>query len=246
MLGGDYLIKISLTEGSASYPYFIPTYFGDHVSWEVAQLISLEESIYDKHVHLVPVAPLPAGPGNIDGIISIQGNEPLAGQQVDIILSDESNHPLLYSATTPDGAFGFNDLPMGTYLLKADLAGRPSETQVITLSSSNPTVSMVQLTIFESAFFGLEETDTFPFNSLHIFPNPVKDLLNIELEPKNAGIASIAVLDITGRTHYLDEYLLKKGEQTIRIRTTHLPAGIYLLRIHYSGFNVPVSRKFIK
>jgi PKD repeat protein len=246
ILEGEYIIKVSLARGSPAYPDFIPTYFGDQVSWDAAQLIIIQESIYDKHIHLVPVASLSVGPGSISGSISFQGNEPAAGQQVNVLLTDEANNPLLFKEASTTGTFEFNNLPYGNYLLKADLAGRSCEVQSISISPSNPSASFIQVVIFETAFFGVEESDMEPFIDIQVYPNPAKDWLNVEFVASQSGYSNLAIRDILGKAYIEEEYFVQKGEQSHRVNVSSLPQGMYLLQISVTGYQVPANLKFIK
>jgi hypothetical protein len=238
---GEYLVKIGLTKGSENYGQYLPTYFGDQVSWDAAQLISLHQDLFESHVHLVPVADMATGIGIINGYISFEGNIPAgSGLQTNIILSDEMNHPLLFTEPDSSGAFAFSGLPFGTYLVRADLAGRPCEPQPVTLSSSNPTASFVQLIINEAALFGMT------FDIGNIYPNPALHHLHSDIESIKDLSVEVTVTDIMGKTLMSQNVSLHKGSQTIRMDITSLPSGIYLLRIASSSLTGGAVKKFIK
>ena len=63
--------------------------------------------------------------------------------------------------------------------------------------------------------------------NINIYPNPVKDILNIELE--NNSKAMYQIFDITGKIIVEDE--IRKGENQKSIQLSNLSSGIYNLRL---------------
>jgi PKD repeat protein len=246
ILPGVFVLKVGLTNYSTSFSKYIPTYYGDQVNWDAAHLINLTGNSYDMHIHMVPSATLPAGPGAINGYITFQGVGPASDQQVDVILSDEYNNPLISTIPDPTGAFEFNGLPLGTYLIKADLAGRPSEAQAITLSSSSPIISLIQLVISESGFYDIEETSKNPFTSIKIYPIPAMDWINVEVESDRYISGHILVYDILGKTVLERGTAFHEGRQHLRLNISTLPQGVYMLHIQSSNDSLPAIRKFVK
>jgi hypothetical protein len=78
-------------------------------------------------------------------------------------------------------------------------------------------------------------------SGLQIYPNPVKDLLNINL-PNSENLESlkgVQILDIAGRVvETLHTTSLQNGTQTINI--SHLPQGVYFVKVENK------TAKFIK
>lgn len=67
------------------------------------------------------------------------------------------------------------------------------------------------------------------------YPNPFDENINIELHEANAGKLNISIYDITGREHYNSEFVLNPNQNHFVIATTHLPKGVYLLRLKSEG-----------
>ena len=246
VLEGDYVIKISLTEGSSSYSNYMPTYFGDQVSWDAAQLLSLDSHAYDKHVHLVAAEPMVSGPGFISGELNFTDNEPASVENIDILLSDQENHPLRFTRSDAQGQFEFTNLPYGTYLVKADYTGRPSQTYSVTLTPSSPISGSVELTVGDSAFFDIQEPADESVSLIRLFPNPAGESVNISLEIKKNMKGILAVTDFMGRIWIKQEIVLHPAVRTYRCDVSSLPPGIYILRIQPEGSSLSLTGKFVK
>jgi|GEM_PF-1766464 len=79
---------------------------------------------------------------------------------------------------------------------------------------------------------------------ISIYPNPVKDKLNVVINSIEAGKAGISITDLSGKLLYSNNVLLTAGDNTIPVITESLSKGTYLLKIVLPG-NI-VSRKFNK
>nr|MDQ3393262.1 T9SS type A sorting domain-containing protein [Bacteroidota bacterium] len=80
--------------------------------------------------------------------------------------------------------------------------------------------------------------------SLKLYPNPVQNILEVQLESKNMGITYLTVLDTKGKS--LQNFSFTKNENTIKysLNFENLPAGTYILKVQQQG---SVSfKKFIK
>ena len=86
---------------------------------------------------------------------------------------------------------------------------------------------------------GLGEFEIQP-NQLNIYPNPVEDLLNIELL-NGASASSVAILSATGNVVFEQKSV---EQSSFSLSVAHFPKGIYILQV-VVGEEVLV-RKFIK
>ena len=78
-------------------------------------------------------------------------------------------------------------------------------------------------------------------NRLRITPNPVNDVLNVEVMLDNPALKLLQVLDIRGKVIYNQEIEIPIGISRFTIPVTNFPSGIYL--IHIEGQK---ATKFIK
>lgn len=80
--------------------------------------------------------------------------------------------------------------------------------------------------------------------SLHLFPNPVHDQLQVQFNLPARGSATIQVLDSAGRKVRSSKYDGKFGTNTHSMELSGLDAGMYILRMQYKGKNY--SNRFMK
>lgn len=247
---GNYLIKISLTEGSAHFNDYFTTYFGNEISWTKADLLTISTSSYfGAEIHLSPVQELSAGAGVIKGYVKYdQGNGfslPLVSQTT-VILSDENHTPLLFTRPNPNGYFEFNGIPHGTYFLTADATGKPSTIVTFTLTANAPDISGINLTVFGSVHSGIREDLPDGMTFIRIYPNPVIDFLQVRVfSPVNAGV-DLNVIDLAGRSYYSNKTELQRGINEIVISAASFQPGVYILIIQPEGSIHALTGKFIK
>lgn len=74
------------------------------------------------------------------------------------------------------------------------------------------------------------ETSKKPFAVTQLFPNPVKDLLNIQLQSSKAQTVNATFFDITGKQLLQQTVLLQEGFNNTSISLSKLAWGTYVLR----------------
>jgi hypothetical protein len=250
VLPGKYFVKISLTENSTHFKDYFTTYNGNQVNWSQAAILSLETANnYDAQVSLVPVKGLPVGTGMIRGFVNFeQGGEyshpPIT--QTTVILADKNKVPLVYTHPDAAGYFQFDGVPFDTYFLSADATGKPSTTVMVTLTESAPVADGINLTIFGGNIFGIPEDLTAGISVTRIFPNPVRETVNLQVLSSINAAVNVQISDMPGSVHYSQADVVKKGINTLHIPAETLTKGVYLLTIYSEGYANPVTVKFIK
>jgi Secretion system C-terminal sorting domain len=68
---------------------------------------------------------------------------------------------------------------------------------------------------------------------LHVYPNPVKDELRIQLPVTSFGRTVITIFDYTGKLVASKECMLNTNQQVASIETAHLPAGTYTVKCYW-------------
>ncbi len=66
--------------------------------------------------------------------------------------------------------------------------------------------------------------------SLKAYPNPVQDVVTVEVRSRVAGKATFEVLDVTGRARQSRQQELVEGLNEVRFGLGNLPTGIYLIQ----------------
>jgi chitinase len=69
------------------------------------------------------------------------------------------------------------------------------------------------------------------FSSTKIYPNPTRELVNIEYEIKTSSDIVIMIRDVAGKTIFEKNVTVEKGQQLEQINMAHLNAGLYFTSI---------------
>lgn len=63
------------------------------------------------------------------------------------------------------------------------------------------------------------------------YPNPNKDLLNIDIETSQQKNVTINLFDANGKNIVNQKQVIENGKQTYQLNTSQLAPGVYLLNI---------------
>jgi len=89
---------------------------------------------------------------------------------------------------------------------------------------------------FKSAY-NVGINDNAAVNSISMYPNPAKGMVNIEINISLASTIDMQVLDITGRIVYAERVSVIKGQNIKHINLSNLTQGIYILSLKNDNFN---------
>ena len=81
-------------------------------------------------------------------------------------------------------------------------------------------------------------------SNIATWPNPAVDELNVAVVSEMNGLVTVTITDLDGRTVKTERTSLGGGRSQLRIATSGLNAGMYLLRISDGSMNV--SQRFVK
>ncbi len=80
-----------------------------------------------------------------------------------------------------------------------------------------------------------------------VFPNPVKDQLNILLTTRDEEKIDIEILDMPGKTIYYSDYVPAfAGKQTIHLNLPRISPGYYILKLKQNGLVISTQKLIIK
>jgi len=249
LLEDHYLIKARLTPHSINARKYFPAYFGNRLLWQDTPAYFLTQTHqYNLDIHLPPLLERPKGTGLISGSVSYhfanKGNLP--GNDAQVLLFDETNTPVDYVFSNNEGIFGFESLPFGTYKILAESTGLFTEPVFITLSAENPVVSDLQLMLYPFDITGISDLTHSKNQKFIIYPNPVNDVLNIQVIDQKATPVEYQVVSISGVKILEGEFSQSLNQQLYQINTANLAGGVYLLRIKSDKQFHWVTLKFIK
>ena len=74
------------------------------------------------------------------------------------------------------------------------------------------------------------------FSLSKIYPNPVKDIVTVELQATVAGDIQVILYNILGvQVKAWDSIYLSQGDQQIKLDLSLIKSGVYILKITQSG-----------
>lgn len=251
VLEGNYLIKIGLTENSAHYNNYMPTYYVDKETWYYADFMNhYDTNSYSNDLKLIYVPDNLTGPGKISGTLyenyrpSYESNRTIDNT---LIMLSANGSIASYTHTDKNGYFEFNNLPLGTYYVKAEYIGLYSQNYMVNLTSSQPANNNVSLQLFQNNSYGigdLSSVDNFVISE--IYPNPVNDKLTFEINSRTNFSAHLRIIDIFGKTVYKDILSVDDESSTINIDVSMLSNGLYMLQLQNKETLENIIKKFIK
>ena len=158
------------------------------------------------------------------------GTYPVNPQQVDNFSTDNCQLPSPLVFTLSQTQFGVNDAGPNPVVLTATDGSGNTDTCSAVITVIDPNVSLL---------------DGVGAGWLKVFPNPVNDVLHIQLQSESDWLQSVEVFDLTGRkvmNHQPTNSLIRD----LQLEMGHLPGGTYYVSLHsekaHSYFKVVVAR----
>lgn len=165
---------------------------------------------------------------------------------VEIVLYNVEGEPVAYTFSVSDGTYQFNNLPYGEYTIQAEMQGKDTQRTPVILTENSTNVS-IDFRVNESAIYylGIDALNKPKIQVGNIYPNPVTDNLNLELNVPVSETATVEVIDMQGRIVHRELAVLSNGNNRISIKTGNFVKGVYQLRIKTDG-NKPIQRRFVR
>ncbi len=221
---------------------YLPTYYGNTITWEQATMITLGTENNPYNINLVPSDQMTPGPGSTAGQINLSKLKSSLVDKVNMILKNSQGQPIGFTKVSTSGAFTFPSMAYGTYYLHPEMPGVTSDEVMIVLTPSKPHADVV-MTFNGKKIMGIRDELSL-VNHWSVYPNPVIDHLDLHIDLKQATTAAIDLYNVTGERVSGSEIRLNEGTNTTRISTASLPAGIYTLRL-LSGEGLILTTKLI-
>ena len=236
----NYIVKIIPDSNNCTVTQYAPTYYGNTLFWEQAAIINDSSNDFSKDVNLIITSPN-SGQGSFSGTYKFNGTlKPCT----EILLLDINKFIITYAFTDANGNFNFNNIAYGTYILHAEDAGVITNYETITISANNPT-AIVQL--YNAILNVLNFNDNSAAVKVgDVFPNPVKNVLNIDVELAYSSNLIIELYNILGKKIFKNSYSMTDGKHNISIPVDELSNGIYFLHISSADNKFSEVKKFIK
>jgi len=129
------------------------------------------------------------------------------------------------------------------YYLYPELSGVSAEFIRVELTSEQPT-AQVNMTFSGGSITGIENQNELVFAG-EIYPNPVTDILKINIEALEMSDVGLKIIGTDGRVYRASNLILNGSTETIQINVSDLPKGMFILQItdHNQVF---LNKKFIR
>lgn len=234
----------------------VASYYAEREHWENAHLIALNADVFDVDILLRSKAKnMPTGTGEIQGVfllpvepfkaLSVFCGDWFNRQPESICSAGLSNisitlyNPGLnssfdYTLTDVHGRFSFRNLPFGFYRLHAEVPGYPVNiSPVFHLNAENNSVNDVEMKVeLEKISIYLPEQPIPDFDLASVFPNPVRDVLTIQLDAGESY--TLYIYDLNGRVLMEQQIKTDGGEGfpsfSLNISALQIGAYVGLLR----------------
>jgi PKD repeat protein len=228
-----------------NFSNYLPTYYGDVINWEDATMISLGQANNPYNINMVNATSTPlGGNGTISGQITNSAVKS-AGflDKINMLLFDENKVAIGYTSVSADGEFNLDNLEMGLYYLYPELSGVSAQFIKVELSAEQPDVQ-VYMTFSGGSITGIDNPEQI-IEIGEIFPNPVGDQLNININSKQLQEVMLSITGIDGQVYATSRVHLNSGNDQIRMNVDDLPRGMFILHIA-GNHQVNLNKKFIR
>ncbi len=122
-----------------------------------------------------------------------------------------------------------------TFLARYDINNLPTEP--FTLNYPKVSIKFVadnwqEGNGFELEFYKIEGVDDHSgIENVSIYPNPATNLINVAIEATDAQDIAASIVDMTGKTIYVEQFSFNGGEQIYTIPVNNMAKGIYFLNL---------------
>lgn len=250
LLEGEYITRVQLKSNSVFFGQYLPTYFGNCLSWEQARVISLYSNNFECDINFIKKTDAQNGSGLIQGNITYgtggENPENVPAEGVSILLMDNFETCTHYFESDNDGNFEFEELPLGTYKVHAEIPGKHTIPAVVTLDANNTNFNDLLLIILSNQItFDIKETGSSYLESISdVFPNPSNNRAQINLDVLNPSRLRINIVNATGQLITSEIYQAQQGINRLNLNTDNLSEGMYSILI-LTEDNYLISRKLI-
>ncbi len=252
---GSYMVKAKLEGTIPGTSGYIPTYSLNTPYWYNAASVTHNAGTDTLHVNMI-YGIVPPGPGFIGGLISsgagkgTSGDAPARGMLV-YLIDALSNNIMTYTYTDNAGAYSFNNIAYGNYLIYPEsFSFTTIPSNVVMLSSSLDSAIGINFRQYNTSRVikpllpsNISTVTANTENLVTVGPNPSSGQINLHWGSDAKGITSVQITDLSGKqilTNSLNIDALKSINPTSPISTINLEtliSGIYFLTIRSENIN---------
>ncbi len=225
---------------------FAPTYYGDIIFWSGATAVGITNANQtSKIINLVTIPSVPGGNGSISGNVGTGSKAGTADAVVNLL--DNTLQLVATTKTDANGDYAFANLAYDTYKIWVEIAGKTTTPITVTLTSTSGSSNANDFIVTNNTV--VPKTTSVNNNLLvgefKLYPNPVSNVLNIEIKTEENGIYSFNMFNVTGQLISSEQINITAGSNMIKLNTNELSQGTYILRIQDSNNN-SIQKLFVK
>jgi hypothetical protein len=235
---GEYILQAMPNYTNGTYLYF-PTFYVDALTWEGADIISVNESITGVDIQLIGLGSFITGPCSISGIVSKHKSSNIIGG-TPVLLFDENGNELVYAMADASGTFKVDNIDYGTYYLLPQIPNIPDAAKVkVELTPENYSISGIEFNINNV----LSENSSFEdeFVLQYINDGMVEILAN-EMDLK---LLNVEIYNSIGQK-FDDEIQKNINSKSIMLNTSNLMHGVYFIKLTNKLSNHVFTTKVIR
>ena len=232
---GKYLVKVEPMRDSEYYGILLPTYYGDKLFWDEAELIELNTTSWEYDIVLSHSGGIINGGGSISGNIEYidlpRSVKEYNAAGVNIYLFDDLDNLLTYHYSDEEGNFIFDLLELNTYWLYPEVTGIHADRIRVELTPETPDIN-IEITIQANGIsYVLPDEGLIQNKVVGLpYPNPVSGTLNIPIDSAPGSKVSYVIFDAYGHTISSKEIDITFSSNSYQVNTTSLKNGSYILR----------------
>ncbi|OQX79273.1 MAG: hypothetical protein B6D61_03865 [Bacteroidetes bacterium 4484_249] len=252
LIEGEYIIKADLVPNSIYFNQFMTTYYSNKPTWLEADTIFLNSNNFTYHINLIPITQNFTGPGKVSGTIHYSYdpgmNKGFPAENVEILLYNNNNEPIICCHSNENGEFDFCDLELGSYNIHPEVTGKYTYELNVTLSENYPEIEDIKITISDfsvNGYVNAIEENNWANNISQLYPNPAKEVVNLEIDLLETSEIQILLFNNSGQLLKDFNRVVYSGKSILRMDISGLNAGVYFLKIT-DNVNKEVSRRFLK
>jgi PKD repeat protein len=233
---GNYLVKAAMLPVNPNYAANMPTYHQSALFWNQATTVNVAANSFTQANISYIAGVNPGGPGFIGGLISQGANkgagDPIPGVQVMLLDVNNGDKPVAVRFSDALGAFGFSNIPYGTYKVYAEMINKTTYPTIVTINAATPSTDGIKIIVGNQVISSINPSDnTFSGQVGAIHPNPSHELCYIPLNLNHRQEITLQISDLAGKTIRSSSYSLYSGQQSVEIDTGTLIQGVYFVTI---------------
>jgi hypothetical protein len=226
------------------FPKYLPTYADGKSFWTTSKSSKIENDV-DNTISLNYFDNPFYGNCLIKGKISKKGNTNSDNFGIPVLLVNEQEQIMDFCMADPvSGEYCFNELPEGKYRIHPEIINCETEELTVILSEGNQQKKYADFEISDDLVKPLIPEEN---NSVTTYPNPIYDILNIDLQalilPQNSEFTA-KLYDAGGRLIITESG--KNSSKSFLINTSRLTPGIYFLQMYDSQNLIVGFRRIVK